>query len=64
MARRWAKVTVEVSVIMEFDDEQTDVDTLIADMDYDVHVCPETDFGQITDTEIMEYEIEKSEKIV
>jgi len=51
------KVKLEVDLVVTVDEDETDLDSVIADMDYDFNVHPETDHADIVTTEIMGYEI-------
>jgi hypothetical protein len=52
-------VKVEVNLVINAD-EGVDIDDVLAEMDYDFHVCKETDGAEIIDSEITDWEITDS----
>jgi len=50
-------LSLEVKMIVTVDEDETNIDDVIADMDYDFNVHPETDHAEIVRTEIMGYEL-------
>jgi len=50
-------VDVNVKLIVTVDEDETTLDEVIADMDYDFNVHPETDHAEIVTTEIRGYDI-------
>ena len=53
-------VNVTVKMQITVDEDETDIDSVIADMDYDFNVHPETDNADIVTTEITGYEVRDS----
>jgi len=50
-------INVSVKMVVTVDEEETTLDEVIADMDYDFNVHPETDHAEIVTTEIMNYDV-------
>ena len=51
------RVKVEVMMTVTVDEYETDLDSVLADMDYDFYVHPETDHAEIVTTEITGWEV-------
>ena len=50
------RLNLTVKMVVTVDEDENDLDSVIADMDYDFNVHPETDYAEIVTTEIMGYE--------